>query len=481
MNGQQQTAPTSRRDFLSIGAGLAAAGAAVSLGGGEAEAQGVDELTRLRQAHRILIKGAIILSMDRDVGDFANADLLIEAGKIRAIRPNIAAGDAFVIQGRDRIVIPGFVDTHSHSYQGLLRSALPSGVVDPDYNRDVQTLLTPHFQPEDVHAGVLITALALIDMGTTGVVDISQSNHTPEHSDALVQALKDAGIRAVCAYSRGMGDRADYPGGVLKFRDKHFSATDQLLTVALATSVDPKTFVFAREHGLRSVLHIRVNSAPLIAIGKAGLMQPGDEYIHCTHLTEEAWQLIKQSGGRTSHSPPLEMAMAHGFPAIQDALDHGLQPSLSCDHAATVASDMFGIMRTVFDLQRLGILQRIRKKETDVPPLLTPKQVLAFATIEGARTAALERKVGSLAPGKEADLLLLRADRLDVWPHNNAYGTVTSLMNPSHVDAVFIAGKVKKWRGTLVGVDQARVRKLVQESRDAVMKRAGFKVELLGA
>jgi 5-methylthioadenosine/S-adenosylhomocysteine deaminase len=268
---------------------------------------------------------------------------------------------------------------------------------------------------------------------------------------------------------------------VLGFRQKHFSSTDQLLTVALATSIDPKTFVFAREHGLRSVLHIRVNSEPLIAIGKAGLMKQGDEYVHCAHLTEQAWQLIKESGGRTSHSPPLEMAMAHGFPAIQDALDHGLRPSLSCDHAATVASDMFGMMRIAFDLQRLGILQRVRKGEANLPPLLRPKDVLEFATIEGARTAALDAKVGSLTPGKEADLLILRADRLDVWPHNNAYGTVASLMNPSHVDAVFIAGKVKKWRGTLVGVDQARVRKLVQDSRDSVMQRAGFKVDLLGA
>jgi 5-methylthioadenosine/S-adenosylhomocysteine deaminase len=200
----EQTAPASRRDFLSLGAGLAAAGAAASLTPEPAAAQGADELTRLRAARRILLKGGIVLSMDPRIGDFANADVLIEDGKIREIRPNITAGDAFIIQARDRIVIPGFVDTHSHSYQGLLRSALPSGVVDPDYNRDVQTLLTPHFRPQDVYAGVLVTALALIEMGTTAVVDISQSNHTQEHSDALVKALQDAGIRAVCAFSRGV-------------------------------------------------------------------------------------------------------------------------------------------------------------------------------------------------------------------------------------------------------------------------------------
>jgi 5-methylthioadenosine/S-adenosylhomocysteine deaminase len=106
--------------------------------------------------------------------------------------------------------------------------------------------------------------------------------------------------------------------------------------------------------------------------------------------------------------------------------------------------------------------------------------VLEFATIEGARCANLDDKVGSLTPGKDADLLMLRADALDVWPLNNAPGAVVNLMNPRHVEAVFIAGKVKKWRGSLVGVDLARVKRLAQEARDAVMRRANVPVNLLG-
>ena len=206
------------------------------------------------------------------------------------------------------------------------------------------------------------------------------------------------------------------------------------------------------------------------------------QYIHCTHLNDAAWRLIRDSGGRTSHAAPLEMAMGHGLPSIQDALDHGLRPSLSSDHTKVVAQDMFGMMRAVFDLQRLLILQRRRAGEKDLPALVTPRDVLEFATIEGARCAGLDGRVGTLTPGKDADVVVLRADGLDVWPHNNAFGTVANLMNPGHVETVFIAGKVKKWRGNLVGVDLARVRRLVQEGRDAVMARAnpGYKVELLG-
>jgi 5-methylthioadenosine/S-adenosylhomocysteine deaminase len=477
----------SRRTFLKSSAGVLTSVAAMAqlparaLAQAPGSADAEPELNRLQSQRRILFRGGIVLTLDRQVGDFAQADVLIEDDKISAVRPSIVLSDddAMVIDASERILIPGFVDTDSHSYQGLLRSSLPSGVLDPDYNRDIETNMTSAYQPSDVFAGVLMTALGMIDMGTTAMVDLSQSNHTPEHTDALIAALKEAGIRTVCAYSRGDGPGSQYPQDAERLRRTYFSSEDQLLTLALSTHTDPKTFQYAREAGLRAVLHVRNNPAPVIALGRAGLLRPGDEYIHCIQVNDEAWRWIKDSGGRTSHSPQLEMAMGHGMPAIQDALDHGLRPSLGSDHTATVAQDMFGMMRTTFELQRLSILQRARRGEQNLPALLTPREVLEFATIEGARCARLDGKVGTLTPGKDADITVLRADRLDVWPHNNAFGTVTNLMNPSHVETVFIAGKVKKWRGSLVGVDTARVRRLVAEARDGVMRRANFKVDLL--
>ena len=124
----------------------------------------------------------------------------------------------------NRILIPGFVDTHSHSYQGLLRSSLANGLVDPDYNRDVQNKLTPAYTPDDVYAGVLITALGFIDMGTTAIIDLSQISHTPEHSDACISALQDAGIRAVYGYSRGAGREQQWPQDIAPHRRRPISA-----------------------------------------------------------------------------------------------------------------------------------------------------------------------------------------------------------------------------------------------------------------
>src|SRR5262249_23047322 len=149
-----------------------ALGAGAGLLSSQATAQGAGdaELRRLEGARRIVLRGGVVLTLDPKIGDFARADVLIEDGTIRAIAPDIAPSDAAIVDAAHRIVIPGFVDTHSHSYQGLLRGILANGVLVPDYNRDIQTRLTPAYQPANVYAGVLATALGMIDMGTTGVV-----------------------------------------------------------------------------------------------------------------------------------------------------------------------------------------------------------------------------------------------------------------------------------------------------------------------
>ena len=476
----RRTRPT-RRAVLTSSAGLATAAALAPLASTASRAQTDAGLARLQKERRIILKGGIVLSLDPKVGDFASGDVLIEDGKIREVRPSIdaSADAAAIVDASNRIIIPGFVDTHSHSYQGLLRSSLANGLVDPDYNRDVQNKLTPAYTPQDVYAGVLITALGFVDMGTTAIVDLSQISHTPEHSDACVKALQDAGIRAVYGYSRGAGAQSQWPLDIGRLQKTYFSSKDQLLTLALGASLDAKVLAAAREAQVPAVMHYRVNPAPGLALAKAGVLREGDLFIHCTHLNDEAWRMIKDIGGRISMSPPLEMAMAHGMPAIQDALDRGVRPSLSSDHGTTVAQDCFSMMRTTFNLQRLRVLQRRRNGEKDTPPLLTCRDVLEFATLQGARCANIDGKVGSLTPGKEADIVMLRADRLDIWPINNAASVVANFMNPSHVENVFIAGRPKKWRGNLTDVDVPRVLRLAQEAREALMKRTNHQIDLL--
>jgi len=445
---------------------------------------GDPELARLQAQNRILLKGGVVLSLDRQVGDFAQADVLVENGKIREVRPNIAvSGDsAAVVDAANRIIIPGFIDTHSHSYQGLVRNIMPNGLLNPDYNRDIQNTLTPVYEAADAYAGVLISALGFIDVGTTAIVDISQCSHTPEHSDAMIRALQEAGIRAVHSYHRGAGPAHQYPQDIKRLQRTYFNSKDQLVTLALTANLNAPVYSLAREVGVPVVQHLvgADLNKQVQDLAQAGLMWPGDEYIHCLGINDTTWKLLKDQGANLSLCATIDMTMGHGTPTIQEALDHGFRPSLSSDHGVTLAQDMFTLMRGTLMFQRLQVLQRARKGEQNLPPLLTSRDLLEFGTIAGARCANIDSKVGTLAPGKEADIVMLRADRLDVWPLSNAHGVVANFMNPGHVEAVFIAGKVRKWRGSLVGVDVARVARTVQEARDAVMRRANFKVDLLG-
>jgi cytosine/adenosine deaminase-related metal-dependent hydrolase len=326
-----------------------------------------------------------------------------------------------------------------------------------------------------------MTAIAMIDMGITTIVDLSQISHTPEHSDACVHALQESGIRAVFAYSRGNPATTQYPQDIARLARSYFSSKDQLLTLALGAGLDAKIFAAAREAGVPAVLHlVAPNTSPtFMEFGRAGLLRPGDEYIHCLNLTDDAWKLIKDSGGNVSQCPQIDMAMGHGTPSIQEALDRGLRPSLSSDHPVTIAQDFFTVMRHTFTFQRSQIFTRARAGERNLPALMTCRDALEFATIAGARCASLDRKIGTLTPGKEADLVLLRADDPTVWPVNNAPGTVVNMMNPGHVDAVFIAGKVRKWHGKLIGVDMARVMHLATEARDSLWRRAGYAVDFM--
>jgi 5-methylthioadenosine/S-adenosylhomocysteine deaminase len=173
--------------------------------------------------------------------------------------------------------------------------------------------------------------------------------------------------------------------------------------------------------------------------------------------------------------------MRHGMPPFQTALDHGIRPSLSVDVECNMTADMFSIMRTAFTLQRALANERTIAGEKNVPRLLTCRDVIEMATIEGARVAHLDQKIGTLTPGKEADIVMLATDRINVFPLNNAPGTVVTLMDTSNVENVFIAGKVRKWRGQLVGVDLNRIRRLTENARDGLLARTKYPRDLFGS
>jgi 5-methylthioadenosine/S-adenosylhomocysteine deaminase len=455
----------SRRDFLSAAAAVSAGGLTAAAVGVPSEAGRQDSGTAPPQGGRVLLKGGAVLTLDQDLGDFETADVLIEGRRIAAVGPDLqAAAGIEVVDASSMIVMPGFVDTHRHMWQGALRNILPDGLLS-DYVRSILGARTA-YRPEDVHIGNLATALGAIDAGVTTVLDWSHIGNSPAHTDAAINGLRESGIRAVYAFGGGAaGPENRYPEDIRRLRKEHFAAEDALLTLALAGGLDAAQWALAREAGARISVHVN-GAGQLLPL--AGALGPDLTCIHCTQLVDEEWRLLAKSGAGVSIAAPIEMQMGHGIPPIQQALDHGIRPSLSVDVETQMAGDMFRQMLAIFTLQRMQILARRRAKEPDVPPLITVREVVELATIQGARDNGLDQRTGSLTPGKEADIILLDRHRINVIPVNNAYGAVVLGMDTSNVWGVFIAGQVKKWRGELVGVDVDQIRRRLHGSRDHI-------------
>ena len=486
----------SRGRFLNLGAaGLAATALApAALAAETASGRAVNN-------PRILLRGGIVLTLDDAIGDFTQADVLIEQGKIAAVAPRIQAGGAQVVNCSGMIVAPGFVDTHRHMWQGLLRQVGPDDLL-LDYLQLMLMGFATHLTPEEVYLGDLVAALSAMNAGVTTILDWSHINTTPQHSDAVIQALRDAGIRAVYGYGPNFFHpnpaTNPYPNDVFRLRTQYFSSEDQLLTLALAAAGPQFAGVpfavvewnTARQVGARITTHVGVGSdgpgfvkqlADALAAGGHQGLGPDTTYIHSCTLTDQELDLIAATGGSFSLAVPIEMQMGHGMPPIQRALDRGIPISLSVDVETNQPTDMFAQMHGAFALQR-GLKNQEHLFRFQIPDpgleehrekLLTTRDVLKLATIGGANATGLGHKVGTLTPGKQADVLLLDASSINVAPLTNATGAVVLGMDTSNVDSVLIAGKFVKRNGKLVGVNLNQVLKRAQAAHDALLRRVG--------
>ena len=434
---------------------------------------------------RKLIKGGTVLSLDPKVGDFTTGDVLIEGDKILAVGPNLTNGEVESFDATGMIVMPGFVDSHRHIWEGLLRNIGTDVPLEgrTSYISFVLHKLAPAFRPEDAYIGNLLSALGAIDAGITTLLDWSHIQASPDHTDAVVKALEDSGLRGVFAYGFPWWGKWEerQPSWFVRAATEHFSSKDQLLTLALAApgpeftdfEVSRDHWKLARETGARITTHVGVGSygqdSKVQEMGEAGLLGPDTTYIHCTTLNDTEIQMIVDTGGTVSLASAVEMMMGHGMPPIQKFLDRGLRPSLSVDVETNVPGDLFNQMRSVIGLQRAMGTANAKSP-------VSMRDVLEFATVEGARANGLDSKVGTLTPGKQADLIMLRTDRLNVTPLNDPATAIVSGMDTSNVDTVLIAGRVMKRNGTLLHVDWPAVRRMALESRDYVIEKSGFKL-----
>jgi 5-methylthioadenosine/S-adenosylhomocysteine deaminase len=434
---------------------------------------------------RILLKGGTIISMDPKVGDFEKGDVLIEGKKIVAVGMELKnPPQAQVIDATNTIVIPGFVDAHRHSWEGQLRRIIPNGDLGA-YMAATHQGFARHYRPHDMYVGNLITALGCIDAGITCIIDNSHNSRSAAHSDAAVQALIDSGIRAVHASGApqsGVWDK-QWPQDLARLQKRFFASTDQLVTLRMFSGLNRDNIALARRLGLRITTESVGPGADIEALSKEKLLGADMTYNHCNGWSDAAWQRVRESGGTVNVTPrsDAQYAIGEGVSAFQKALDHGIHPAFSIDNETSYGTDMFTEMRVAFNVQRAMATYRKANGDRQPPALVGVRDVLECATVSGAANAGLSDTCGTLTPGKEADIVMIRTDDINLYPSNHAIGTVVNAADVRNIDTVIIGGKLRKRAGRLVGLNMEKFRQLADESRSYLFTQAGYKLDIFSS
>ena len=441
-------------------------------------------------SERVLLRGGHVVSMDEAVGELPCADVLIEDGRIATVAPDLGVADADVLDVSGHVVLPGFVDTHRHTWQTPFRGVCADWTLE-DYFRGIRTTIAPRCAAQDVYAGNHVGALEALDAGVTTILDFSHCNNTPEHADAALQGLRDAGIRAIFAYGYFPApvaepvftDHDSRLADARRLRDDDLHDDDGLVTMGLAltecgllpfeqTIAEVRS---AQEMQVPSVLHTGCSWGSLITKGipeldHHGLLDPTQVHVHCNTLDDRDFRRLAEHDCKISSSPETEIQMGMGHPVIRRALEHGMRPSLSCDVISSNSGDMFAQMRLGLQFERCMRNDTFNARNRMPDRLdLSVRDALRWATANGAHAMGLEDRIGSLTPGKQADVVVIGGRRLNLVPMADPVGCIVAQANPSNVQHVLVAGRFVKRDGELAGVDLDHAIGLAEAACDRVL------------
>ena len=451
---------------------------------------------------RILIRNAVVLSQDDALGEMAGADVLVEGDRIAEVGRGLRADGARVIDADGDIVIPGFVDTHRHTWETSIRTSAPDYTLGA-YFGAILDKFAPNYRPDDVYAGNLWGSLECINAGITTLVDWSHIMNTPDHADEAIRGLKESRIRSVFAFgfpNTSIQDwwfGPDYGGSVERIngdearrvRSQYLSDDQGLITMGLATrgtnfckeDVVRFEWELARELGVNITVHVAMDrfgytKMQLRKLLEMDLLFPNTTYVHSSHLLADEWQLVQDSGGNVSLAPQIELQMGHGWAPAATASKLGIPVGLSSDVATTASADQFTQMHAIFGSERGRKHQTAWDDDLDgleaSPGLITSRQVLRWATLGGAEVAGIADRTGSITPGKRADIVIIDGSGVNVAPIIDPVGAVVCAADISNVKTVLVDGEVLK-EDFKLKADLQKPRKAVEESRDYLLEKFG--------
>ena len=431
----------------------------------------------------ILFKGGTVITMDPAAPNLALGDVLVHGDKIAAVGANLQAGDAEIIDAKGTIVMPGFIDAHHHAWLGVMRRLMPD--VDDlfAYIDVVAEKLGAHYRPQDMFVSNRLTAIASLDAGITTIVDACHSSRSPDHTDAAIDALNQSGIRAVHMVGAAMDKRASvsHLPQDLKRLAERWNTQNSRIQVGLFGQLKLDWWEVARQLDMRILTEFIGDLAKLgPEFAKPGILGPDNIFNHCTRVPAETWKLLAHAGVNITINPRSDALF--GFDdesfAYQVAVDHGLAPALGIDLDTAFGSDMFGEMHALFNQQRAAMRYRRFRGEANVAAPIGVEEVLRAATVNGARAAGIADRVGTLTPGKQADLIMVRTDGAAVFPVTNAIGTIVQAVERSDVDTVMVDGVIRKRDGKLIGVDLAQLSSDANASLDYLIDASGYCTDL---
>lgn len=441
---------------------------------------------------RTLISNGTVVSMDPAVGTLRAGSVLIEGDRIAEVAGEIDAGDCDVIDATGQIVLPGLIDAHRHLWYAPVRGDTMDGVF-----KDLVTGLYPkvaaEFTPEDLYNANRAGIAVALNAGITTVFDWCHVLNSGEHAAAAVRAHLDMPARAVFGYGASMrrklselGDGAGHDDSwapARALRQTTLADDHGRITMALAiqgpdvSSIDvvAADVGVARELGVPVSMHIGTGGVAKLgirALADAGLLDASMQFVHCCYSTDDELRLVAEAGAQVVVCPSCELMMGTGLPPTARARAAGLRPAFGSDAVLASSSDLFEEARMGLAATRLRGLEEIirgRGPLTSSAELgMTSMDALRAITIDAAAACGLDREIGSLAPGKKADLITLRASDPNLWPANRVVQTLVGSANGGNVETVIVDGQVVRDASGFTRFSLKEVRQALEQTRDSL-------------